>query len=137
MSDQPPGPPGLINIKPVTDPAQVQAAFQDAEKMLAAGGVKLPQNRAEDYVKVSTLHQLQELHQDENLFLSLACLFAGAALGVIVNWVTSDSGSLGKAGWVALILFSIVTLTFTGIWRRAHAKAAAIKKRISEAEQSP
>jgi hypothetical protein len=137
MSDQPPGPSGLINIKPVTDPAQVQAAFQDAEKRRAAGGVKLPQNRAEDYVKVSPLHQLQELHQEETLFLSFACLMAGAALGVIVNGVTSDSGSLGKAGWVALILFSMVTITFVGIWWRAHARAVAIKKRITEAEQSP
>ncbi len=137
MNDQPPGPSGLTNIKPVTDPAQVQAALQDTEKMLAAGGVRLPKNRTEYYINSTTVHQLQELHQDENLFLSLACLFAGAALGVIVNWVTSDSSSLGKAGWVALILFSIITATFVGIWHRAHAKAAAIKKRITEAEQSP
>jgi hypothetical protein len=137
MSEQPPGPSGLSNIKPVTDPAQVQAALQDAEKMLAAGGIMLPQNRTEYYINSTTVHQLQELHQDENLFLSFACLFAGAALGVIVNWVTSESGALGKAGWVALILFSIVTLTFAGIWRRARAKAAAIEKRITEAEQTP
>ncbi len=134
MSDQQP----VIKIEPEANPSQFQAAVEHAEKILkVAGGVTLPQNRSEYYIKATTVHQLQELHQDENLFLSLACLFAGAALGVIVNWVTSDSGSLGKAGWVALILFSIVTVTFVVIWRRACAKAAAIKKRITEAEQNP
>lgn len=98
----------------------IKQATAEAETTLEATGTILQKDREEFYIKSTRVYQLSEYAKDENLYLSLASLFAGAFLGVIVNWATAEKPELSKAGVVALALFAAVTLIFIGIWLRAH-----------------
>jgi len=109
---------------------QTRDAVKHAERVLEATGVKLPEDRVELYVKETTVHQLLEYAKDESIFLSLASLSAGAALGVIVNWATADNTQLSKAGWVALVMFVAVTFIFIWSWLRVQRRSGKIKERI-------
>ncbi|MCG3162432.1 MAG: hypothetical protein JMDDDDMK_03686 [Acidobacteria bacterium] len=111
---------------------QTRDAVRHAEGVLEATGVKLPADRVELYVKETTVYQLLEYARDESIFLSLASLSAGAALGVIVNWATADSAQLSKAGWVALVIFVAVTLIFIWSWLRVQKRSGKIKERIEK-----
>jgi len=130
---------GETETRPVTKGTelidQTRDAVKHAERVLEATGVKLPEDRVELYVKEATVHQLLEYARDESLFLSLASLSAGAALGVIVNWATADNAQLSKAGWVALAMFAAVTLIFMWAWLRVQRRSGKIKERIKSADK--
>ncbi|MDX2044646.1 MAG: hypothetical protein SF097_25775 [Acidobacteriota bacterium] len=100
----------------------IKQATAEAETTLEATGTIIQKDREEFYIKSTRVYQLSEYAKDENLYLSLASLFAGAFLGVIVNWATAEKLEMTKAGWVALVLFAAVTLIFICIWFRAHGR---------------
>lgn len=116
----------MNEYRPISKIDHVQEDMKNAEEFLRLSGVILLEDRAEPYVKLATVHRLSEYAKDENLFLSLASLFAGAMLGVIVNVATSDSPRMTKAGWVTLIFSAAVTSVFTILWRCAQQRSQRI-----------
>jgi hypothetical protein len=110
----------ILGIEPI-EPTDGQ--LERARKLLRAHGIRLPEDWSENYPPLTRVHQLAEYARDENHFFSLATLFAGAALGVIVNVATADAQKLNKAGWVALIIFATVTLLFAGFGLRSHRRS--------------
>lgn len=110
----------ILGIEPI-EPTEER--LEHARKLLRAHGIRLPEDWSENYVPLTKVHQLAEYARDENHFFSLATLFAGAALGVIVNVATADAQKLNKAGWVALIIFAAVTLLFAGFGFRSHKRS--------------
>ena len=108
--------------------SEAQAAVNEAaETLRKVAGIELPEDRTQLFLRATDVYRLQEYSEDETYFLALASLSGGAALGVLVNWATAENITLGKAGWIAFIVFVIVTLVFVGFWIRAHRRGMKLK----------
>ena len=59
-------------------------------------------------VRADRLHIIEEYRDEQNKWLSIAWAFIGAALGVIVNWATSETLAISRASVIVIIAFGII-----------------------------
>jgi hypothetical protein len=83
-----------------------------------------------DFVRADRLHHIEEYRHEETQWTSIAYALFGAALGIIINWVTAESSTVSKASVIVIITFLLLGLFSALSARRFHARAEEHKKAI-------
>lgn len=117
-------------VSPENIPDPDYTTYEDFEGAITAP-VRLPPRDAitVQLGPINLVDRLEEYQSDENLGHTLIGLFFGAALGIIVNWVTAPSSPSGISG--VLLGFLIMIAIGAGIWlRRVKRRKQEVKSEI-------
>lgn len=75
--------------------------------------------------------RLEQHRSDENIAFLLIGLFAGAAVGIVVNWATNDTFNPTPVSITFLIFFLVLTLG-AGLWTyRIHKRVSEVQNQIA------
>ena len=99
-------------------------------------GIKLPDNRKQLYIKASDVYYFVQNAGDAAIFLTLGGISGGAALGIIVNVITSSELVIGAPARVALIIFSILTIVWWVLYNRSSKRNNPIKELIETSRKN-
>jgi hypothetical protein len=99
------------NYKPGTD-RTVERIRQEIENNIEPLSIPIIISEQErepiPTVRADRLHVIEEYRDEEDKWYSIAWAFIGAAFGVIVNWATSETGTLAHASVIVLVAFGIL-----------------------------
>jgi hypothetical protein len=73
------------------------------------------------------LSQLEETRADESYWSSVGWAFLGAALGVIVNWITSNQFTITRPSLIVILVFIICSALAFVATRRYSGRSKAIR----------
>lgn len=107
---------GLSGVSPEEYPDPDYTTYEELGRGLTAP-VKLPSREAMtvNLGPLNIVDRMEEYQADENLGHTLFGLFAGAALGILVNWATGPNAEITGASLVLLITFAVIAAA-VGIW---------------------
>ena len=83
-----------------------------------------------DFVRADRLHHIEEYRHEETQWTSISYALFGAALGIIINWVTAESSTVSKASIIVIITFLLLGLFSALSAKRFHARAEKHKTAI-------
>ena len=113
-------------------PARDQTSYLSRDDGRLQAPISLPSPRELEVklVSITTVLAWKESSGDLSLALVPTSLFAGAALGVVVNWATGPDAPFSKVSFFVLALFGVLAI-LSGIWCwRLKRRADAAWKRI-------
>jgi hypothetical protein len=97
----------------------------------------LPEDRGIRLIMEHDVDRLEEYRSDENIAFLLIGLFAGAAVGIIVNWATDSAFAPTPISITLLLLFALLAIG-ASLWSyRLKRRVSSIYKRIPQASNSP
>jgi hypothetical protein len=108
------------------------------EKLMAPIRLPAPEDMEVRLVSAGALDRLDEYHNDDTFYLTLFGLFAGGAIGIVVNTVTQPStGSpipQSLLYWITLALLILVSGIFFAQSRKTRQRAQRIKNATLDTE---
>jgi hypothetical protein len=83
-----------------------------------------------DFVRADRLHHIEEYRREETQWSSISYALFGAALGIVINWVTSEPLVVSKASIIVIIVFLLLGVFAAISARRFHTRAERHKVSI-------
>jgi hypothetical protein len=97
----------------------------------------LPINRGIRLFMEHDVDRLEEYRSDENIAFLLVGLFAGAAVGIVVNWATDSTFAPTPISITLLLLFAILAIG-AGFWsRRLKGRVTKVYTRLPQLPDGP
>jgi hypothetical protein len=94
--------------------------------------VVLPEDMAVQLVPSNLLEHLDEVRSDENKAYLLIGIFAGAEVGIVVNWTTDDKFTITRPSLVLMALFGVLLFISAGWAWLLNLRGTKLKKRLFE-----
>ena len=110
--------------------ATAEVSDESSESIQFHAPVILPNqdNLAVLLVRADLIYQLEENRSDQRRWESVMYAFIGAILGIIVNWVTSETSIITRSSFMILGIFIFISI-IAGNAARIHCKRAERMKR--------
>ena len=106
----------------------------DDDEYEISAPVRLPSRESltRDLVPSDLIYQLEEYRSDERRMSAVFYIFIGGILGIIVNWITSESAAISKPSVIFLVVLFLIAIFFGYLMldykKRADKKIAEIKQ---------
>jgi hypothetical protein len=98
--------------------------------------VILPEDIAVQLVPSNLLEHLDEVRSDENKAYLFIGVFAGAEVGIVVNWATDDQFTITRPSLVLAALFGVLLLISAGWAWLLSRRGARLKSQLFEEKES-
>ncbi len=127
----------LIALPMKLAPAEITSSCQSApvtqRALTAPVRIPSPDSLTIGLVPSDLVYRLEEYRSDQRRWEALAWIFLGAALGIIVNWVTEDPIVISRSSLVFLVLFLVLAGLIGLISWDFRRRAASTKGKIDTA----
>jgi transcriptional regulator with XRE-family HTH domain len=113
----------------------VRQAQQTAQRITAEVVLPSQEDLQVRLISASSFERLEEYRNEENKWFSLAGLFVGAILGVLINSVTG--GVMTSAAWIFIGLFLVMTVIMAWTAYTFQKRAERLRTRIAGVGLTP